>query len=446
MPAAAQNKSEAEKEKLQKTLARMNITSNNEAIMKSLADKAATKGYNLSKFTDEQLARLCEQEAKQMMTMKIGRANFSTGQAKKIPSTGEIAVYKNGNLVGKYSSEQAYYSMISKQLKEQTAPLMNTLIQVKVQKIKAMTAIKSEEKKANDAREKQKAAAKQITNIRKDLNDAAKSFTKLQSAALQAKRDLAQQVNDFENRKLKLEEMAILQGTRNDRRMDQIQNARLQRAKMEQDRLLHQQHMANLEKIHREQLQNDNNIATATLLQQQQLAKLQLDQAAKLAKLQLEQAAQIHADNMKTANNLNNNMIKGFSDIAGGIGNLNTNLVKGFNDLGAQIGNLGTNISNGFKDIDLKLDKILKLLDDIDNDKNMDKILDQYTESCPGGYCWLKTTDGNYVCSAFVHYLTKDQLKSAAKDGRKIGYRECTAPPFGTTVLDNNCIGRGRGR
>lgn len=432
MPAAAQNKSEAEKAKLQKTLARMNITSNNEAIMKSLADKAASKGYNLSKFTDEQLARLCEVEAKQMMTMKIGRANFSTGQAKKIPSTGEIAVYKNGILVGKYSSEQAYYSMISKQLKEQTAPLMTNLIQVKVQKIKAMTAIKSEEKKANDAREKQKAAAKQITNIRKDLNDAAKSFTKLQSAALQAKRDLAQQVNDFENRKLKLEEMAILQGTRNDRRMDQIQNARLQRAKMEQDRLLHQQHMANLEKIHREQLQNDNNIATLTLLQQQQLAKLQL-----------EQAAQIHADNMKTANALNNNMIKGFSDIAGGIGNMNTNLVKGFNDLGAQIGNLGNDISNGFKDINLKLDDIKKLLTDIDNDKNMDKILDDYTEPCPGGFCWLKTTDGNYVCSAFVHYLTKDQLKSAAKDGRKIGPRECTTPPFGTTVLDNRCIGRG---
>ena len=376
MPAAAQNKSEAEKEKLQKTLARINITSNNEAIMKSLVDKAASKGYNLSKFTDEQLTKLCEQEAKQMMTMKIGRANFSTGQAKKIPSTGEIAVYKNGNLVGKYSSEQAYYSMISKQLKEQTAPLMTNLIQVKVQKIKAMTAIKSEEKKANDAREKQKAAAKQITNIRKDLNDAAKSFTKLQSAALQAKRDLAQQVNDFENRKLKLEEMAILQGTRNDRRMDQIQNARLQRAKMEQDRLLHQQHMANLEKIHQEQITNDINIANATLLQQQQLAELQRNQLA-----------QIHAENVKNSEIINNNMIKGFGDVAGQLGNLNANVTTGFNKLGAQIGDIGTNITNGFKDIDLKLDKILKILDDIDNDKNMDKILDQYTDPCPAGYC-----------------------------------------------------------
>jgi len=444
MPAAAQNKSKAEKEKLQKTLARMNITSNNEAIMKSLADKAASKGYNLSKFTDEQLAKLCEQEAKQMMTMKIGRANFSTGQAKKIPSTGEIAVYKNGNLVGKYSSEQAYYSMISKQLKEQTAPLMTNLIQVKVQKIKTMTAIKSEEKKANDAREKQKAAAKQITNIRKDLNDAAKSFTKLQSAALQAKRDLAQQVNDFENRKLKLEEMAILQGTRNDRRMDQIQNARLQRAKMEQDRLLHQQHMANLEKIHREQLQNDNNIATATLLQQQQLAKLQLDQAAKLAKLQLDQLAKMQAENMKTANALNNNMIKGFSDIAGGIGNMNTNLVKGFNDLGGQIGNLGTNISNGFKDIDLKLDKILKILDDIDNDKNMDKILDQYTEPCPAGYCWMRTNEpGTYRCSAGSHVVTAAQLKQAAQQGRVITPAECIFSS-NAQIIDRTCVGRGR--
>jgi hypothetical protein len=433
MPAAAQNKSEAEKEKLQKTLARMNITSNNEAIMKSLADKAASKGYNLSKFTDEQLARLCEQEAKQMMTMKIGRANFSTGQAKKIPSTGEIAVYKNGNLVGKYSSEQAYYSMISKQLKEQTAPLMTNLIQVKVQKIKTMTAIKSEEKKANDAREKQKAAAKQITNIRKDLNDAAKSFTKLQSAALQAKRDLAQQVNDFENRKLKLEEMAILQGTRNDRRMEQIQNARLQRAKMEQDRLLHQQHMANLEKIHREQLQNDNNIANVTLLQQQQLAKLQLDQLAKM-----------QAENMKTANALNNNMIKGFSDIAGGIGNMNTNLVKGFNDLGGQIGNLGNDISNGFKDIDLKLDKILKILDDIDNDKNMDKILDQYTEPCPAGYCWMRTNEpGTYRCSAGSHVVTAAQLKQAAQQGRVITPAECIFSS-NAQIIDRTCVGRGR--
>lgn len=419
MPAALQNKSEAEKAKLQKTLARMNITSNNEAIMKSLADKAASKGYNLSKFTDEQLARLCEVEANQMMTMKIGRANFSTGQAKKIPSTGEIAVYKNGNLVGKYSSEKDYYAMISKQLK--TAPLMTTLIQVKVQKIKAMTAIKSEEKKANDAREKQKAAAKQITNIRKDLNDAAKSFTKLQSAALQAKRDLAQQVNDFENRKLKLEEMAILQGTRNDRRMDQIQNARLQRAKMEQDRLLHQQ-----------QLQNDNNIATLTLLQQQQLAKLQLEQAAK-----------IHADNMKTANALNNNMIKGFSDIAGGIGNMNTNLVKGFNDLGAQIGNLGTNITNGFKDIDLKLDKILKILDDIDNDKNMDKILDQYTEPCPAGYCWMRTNvPGTYRCAAGSHVVTAAQLKQAAQQGRVITPAECILSS-NAIITDRTCVGRG---
>ena len=419
MPAALQNKSEAEKAKLQKTLARMNITSNNEAIMKSLADKAASKGYNLSKFTDEQLARLCEVEANQMMTMKIGRANFSTGQAKKIPSTGEIAVYKNGNLVGKYSSEKDYYAMISKQLK--TAPLMTTLIQVKVQKIKAMTAIKSEEKKANDAREKQKAAAKQITNIRKDLNDAAKSFTKLQSAALQAKRDLAQQVNDFENRKLKLEEMAILQGTRNDRRMDQIQNARLQRAKMEQDRLLHQQ-----------QLQNDNNIATLTLLQQQQLAKLQLEQAAK-----------IHADNMKTANALNNNMIKGFSDIAGGIGNMNTNLVKGFNDLGAQIGNLGTNITNGFKDIDLKLDKILKILDDIDNDKNMDKILDQYTEPCPAGYCWMRTNvPGTYRCAAGSHVVTAAQLKQAAQQGRVITPAECIFSS-NAIITDRTCVGRG---
>lgn len=422
MPAAAQNKSEAEKAKLQKTLARMNITSNSEAIMKSLADKAASKGYNLSKFTDEQLARLCEQEAKQMMTMKIGRANFSTGQAKKIPGTGEIAVYKNGNLVGKYSSENDYYAMISKQLNQQTAPLMTTLIQVKVQKIKAMTAIKSEEKKANDAREKQKAAKKQITNIRKDLNDAAKSFTKLQSAALQANRDLAQQVNDFENRKLKLEEMAILQGTRNDRRMDQIQNARLQRAKMEQDRLLHLQ-----------QLQNDNNIATLTLLQQQKLAKLQLDQLAKM-----------QAENMKTANALNNNMIKGFSDIAGGIGNMNTNLVKGFNDLGGQIGNLGNDISNGFKDIDLKLDKILKILDDIDNDKNMDKILDQYTEPCPAGFCWMRTNvPGTYRCAAGSHVVTAAQLKQAAQQGRVITPAECILSS-NAIITDRTCVGRGR--
>jgi hypothetical protein len=433
MPAAAQNKSEAEKEKLQKTLARINITSNNEAIMKSLVDKAASKGYNLSKFTDEQLTKLCEQEAKQMMTMKIGRANFSTGQAKKIPSTGEIAVYKNGNLVGKYSSEQAYYSMISKQLKKQTAPLMTNLIQVKVQKIKAMTAIKSEEKKANDAREKQKAAAKQITNIRKDLNDAAKSFTKLQSAALQAKRDLAQQVNDFENRKLKLEEMAILQGTRNDRRMDQIQNARLQRAKMEQDRLLHQQHMANLEKIHQEQITNDINIANATLLQQQQLAELQRNQLA-----------QINDENMKAADILNKSMIKGFGDVAGQLGNLNANVATGFNKLGAQIGDIGTNITNGFKDIDLKLDKILKILDDIDNDKNMDKILDQYTEPCPAGYCWMRTNEpGTYRCAAGSHVVTAVQLKQAAQQGRVITPAECILSS-NAIIIDRTCVGRGR--
>ena len=427
MSAAAQNKSEAEKEKLQKTLARMNITSNNEAIMKSLVDKAASKGYNLSNFTDDQLAKLCEQEAKQMMTMKIGRANFSTGQAKKIPSTGEIAVYKDGKLVGKYSSEQAYYVMISKELKKQSAPLMTNLIQVKVQKIKAMTTIQSEEKKAKDAREKQKSAEKKITNIRKDLNDAAKSFTKLQSAALQAKRDLAQQVNDFENRKLKLEEMAILQGTRNDRRMDQIQNARLQRAKMEQDRLLHQQHMDNLEKIHREQLQNDNNIATVTLLQQQQLAQLQRDQAAQMTQLQLDQLAQMHAENMKVANNLNNS------------------LQTGFNKLGAQMGDLGNDISTGFKKIDDKLDDILKILKDIDADKNMDKILDQYTEPCPSGFCWMRTNiPGTYRCAGGAHTVTAAQLKQAAQQGRLLSATECTG--FGPSVIiDRTCVGRGNG-
>jgi len=203
--------------------------------------------------------------------------------------------------------------------------------------------------------------------------------------------------------------------------MDQIQNARLQRAKMEQDRLLHQQ-----------QLQNDNNIATLTLLQQQ-----------KLAKLQLEQAAKIHADNMKTANALNNNMIKGFSDIAGGIGNMNTNLVKGFNDLGGQIGNLGNDISNGFKDIDLKLDKILKILDDIDNDKNMDKILDQYTEPCPAGFCWMRTNvPGTYRCARGSHVVTAAQLKQAAQQGRAITPAECNFPS-NAQIIDTTCLGRG---
>jgi len=424
MSAISQNKSDADKAKIKKSLAKINVTNKSESIMKSLIDKLTASNVNISSLSDEVLAKFCEAEAKQQTTKKLGDAYLQSGAAKKL-STGEFAIYKNGKIIGICKNEVAYFSMIKKELSVQAAPQMEKITTNYAKIAKNMANIKNEEKKIKMTEKEKENAVKESARIRQELNTTTNAFVKLQSAALQAKKDLSEANARLEDRKIKLQELSILQGSRTDRQQDQLQNIMMQRAKMEQDKILHQQHMEHLSNLQKQQIENDN-----------RNSKLSLQQQANLAKLQREQLAKIQAENLKSADNMRHSMESGLKDISSSLG-------KGFKGLNDNLSNVSKDITNGLGKIEDKMDEILKLLKDVEENKNLDKILDDYTEPCSAGFCWHQLPDGNFRCGGGSHYLYKSELMAAVKE-RRMAVEVTSYGGFFSSSQLGPCIGRGR--
>jgi hypothetical protein len=301
----------------------------------------------------------------------------------------------------------------------------------------------------------------------------------VQKTAMQARRDLAEQMNNLENRQIALQNLAANQGARLDRRNADLSMFALQRAKMEQARNLQAQ-----------QIKSDVDIANQNR----------------------QQLADIHAANMAAANAQLKSTTAGFNMLGTNLGALQQQLGTQHVQLGNALGAMNTTIGTGFGNLQTQLSnqtaqqaqfnaeqqanwnqnfqnqtaaqqanaqlwqamgtfeqnviggltnnaqwgqhiagqgqQILaqqqqlmeQIRQQLENGQNVGQLLQQYTSPCAGNYCWLNASDGEFICAGGAHYTTKADLVAAAGSGGTVPIR---SPPHGVDARDKNCLTQG---
>jgi hypothetical protein len=412
MASIAQNTTIANtEENLEEEISNNEISNN-----KLISTIQKTLGNNANSLTKEQLKELCNLLTISKMAKNTYNNMISKKQINKL-NDGSICVNVKGEPFRKFNNEKDLKIFISKQIKNKLAEKSNKASDLYVNILSNNIQVNKLNQLIKNCDKNIEAKVKESDRLSNELFKNTQMYKELQDTSLKAKHDLANIANNFEDRKIRLAELANNQGIRSDNDINsQLNRYQQQKNNDQQIRALEAATNAQITAANKNTnaiIDNNNNNTQALFNQLQQ----------------------------------NNKNAEKFADsILAGINNLNSNLNSSLNGLASGLANLNENnnkLKNSFENLNNTMNGLNDKLEDLENNKNMDKILDNYTHPCSADYCWYKHTNGNFICGGGSHYLTMDELKQAMKEGRKANEINV---PGGVSRYGKvgQCIGSGR--
>jgi len=391
-----------------------NEISNNKLILKI----QKTLGNNINKLSSDQIKELCNKLTINSMTKKAYKNMIINKQITKL-SDGSIGISVNGEPKGKFKNEKELRIFLSKQITSNSANKIQRSSEL-YEKILSNNT----NKLYQDIKNRDKiieATASETTKIGNELFKNTQMYKEFLNTSLTVKRDLATNVNNFENRKNSLMDLLNNQGIRSDNDINSLLN-RNQEQKNNDALVRALQDAANAQI----EIAKNNNRNTEDIIKQLNDAnneKFKALQEASNARIEI-------------ANKRNNDLNDQFEDnnkkakkIADDLFNKIKNLedanknkektIDGLRDKVEDYENKYRELRKGFEGLTKDAEKAKQIIEDFEAGKNLDNIFNMYTEPCEAGYCWYKTVDGDYLCSGGSHFISQSEMKSAISDGRK---------------------------
>lgn len=412
MASIAQNNTFANtEENLEEEISNNEISNN-----KLISTIQKTLGNSTNSLTKEQMKELCNQLTIRKMAKNIKNDMISKKQINKL-NDGSICVNLDGEPFRKFNNEKSLQIFISKQIKNKSAEKLNKASDLYVNILSNNIQVNKLNQLIKNCDKNIEAKVKESDRLSNELFKNTQMYKELQDTSLKAQHDLAIIANNFEDRKIRLAELANNQGIRSDNNINNILN--------------------------RYQQQKNND---------QQIRALEAATNAQISAANKNTNAIIDNNNMNTEKlfnqfQINNANAEKFADsILAGINNLNSNLNSSLNGLASGLANLNENnnkLKNSFENLNNTMNGLNDKLEDLENNKNMDEILNNYAYPCSAGYCWYKDTNGNFICGGGSHYLTMYELKQAIKNRERANEFHV---PNGVSTDDRvgQCIGNGK--